>query len=726
MAGCGEEEGTKGPRPDAGDTGGGAGGNHTAGASAAGAPAAGAGGGSGTAEVLGAGTTNEGGSTAGSSGSPAADSGAGGAAGAESEPVCLLTGEADYAEELGCKADFLALASEPLSTTIPGARSVKTVIDRLDGNALYFQNSEKYQVHHEFAAAHLSGNGLPVVPMLGAFNQTEYTSPDRRFVLGALTYYEGPKLWVYEVAPYDTADATLIELAFGLVREATFCGPNLRFHPTSDNVAREALALPEDIPIVSTDELFAGIDYQPLNLARALGQLRFHEASELATDPVGFREIAVLDAVPNDISVCSGTITEAFQTPLSHINVLAQNRGTPNMGLRGAFEDEALRNLEGEWVALEVTASEWSIEKVTREEADEWWEEHRPAAITVPELDLETRDILPIEDLVDLESLDLAEALGDAIPAYGGKASHFSALTHIDSVELNYPPALVVPVYYYQQFMEHNGFDEQVAELLEDPAFKDDPTIRAEGLEALQAAMMEGEVDPDFAGTLEELIEDTFQEARIKVRSSTNCEDLEGFNGAGLYTSAAAALNDPERPLLDAVRTVWASVWRYRAYEEREYRGISHLDVGMALLINQAFPDELANGVAITANPFDPEGLEPGFYINVQKGDESVVLPPAGVTSDQFIVHYQMEGQPIVYLAHSSRVLANETVLTRSQINELGSALTAIHAFFDPVYGPNVPGHFYGMDVEFKFDEDEDGAVLLYIKQARPYPGRGG
>ena len=27
-------------------------------------------------------------------------------------------------------------------------------------------------------------------------------------------------------------------------------------------------------------------------------------------------------------------ITEEFQTPLSHVNVLAQNRGTPNMGLR--------------------------------------------------------------------------------------------------------------------------------------------------------------------------------------------------------------------------------------------------------------------------------------------------------------------------------------------------------------------------------------------------------
>src|SRR5690606_12452291 len=109
--------------------------------------------------------------------------------------------------------------------------------------------------------------------------------------------------------------------------------------------------------------------------------------------------------------------------------------------------------------------------------------------------------------------------------------------------------------------------------------------------------------------------------------SSTNAEDLDGFTGAGLYDSKSGDPNDPQRPVLDAVRKVWASVWYFRAFEEREYRSIEHTAVGMGLLVHNSFPEEEANGVALTNNPFDKSGLDPAFYVNVQLGDESVVLP---------------------------------------------------------------------------------------------------
>ena len=110
-------------------------------------------------------------------------------------------GEApDWADQIGCQADFDALASLPLDASIPGARSVKTVIDQLDMGRLYFQNSQRFLIHWEFAHAHLSGMGRPIVPDLGQFNMTEYYSPQRRFLLGALTYYEGPGVWTYLAA----------------------------------------------------------------------------------------------------------------------------------------------------------------------------------------------------------------------------------------------------------------------------------------------------------------------------------------------------------------------------------------------------------------------------------------------------------------------------------------------------------------------------------------------
>ena len=63
------------------------------------------------------------------------------------------------------------------------------------------------------------------------------------------------------------------------------------------------------------------------------------------------------------------------------------------------------------------------------------------------------------------------------------------------------------------------------------------------------------------------------------------------------------------------------------------------------------------------------------------------------------------------------------TVLTPSQVFELGEALQAIHLFFAPAY--QEPGRFYAMDTEFKFDGDWGQTPTLYMKQARPYPGRG-
>ena len=125
---------------------------------------------------------------------------------------CRATGDAapESLEHVGCMDDFERLASEPLDSTLPGARSVKMVQDHADADALYFQNSVEYQIHYDFVSTHLSGDDLPIVPQLADFNTTEYFTPDRRFNLGAVTRYDGPQVWALEIAPYDTASADMI------------------------------------------------------------------------------------------------------------------------------------------------------------------------------------------------------------------------------------------------------------------------------------------------------------------------------------------------------------------------------------------------------------------------------------------------------------------------------------------------------------------------------------
>src|SRR5690606_4985876 len=152
-------------------------------------------------------------------------------------------------------------------------------------------------------------------------------------------------------------------------------------------------------------------------------------------------------------------------------------------------------------------------------------------------------------------------------------------------------------------------------------------------------------------------------------------------------------------------------------FEERAYRGIDHRKVGMALLVHRSFPDEAANGVAATSNPFDTSGVEPGFYVNVQLGDESVVQPRVGITTDQFIYYFEQQGQPVVFIENSNLVGDGEHVLTTSQTHQLGVALQAIHRFFALAYGPKAGSNdWYAMDVEFKFDSVDGGEPKLFVK----------
>jgi hypothetical protein len=635
----------------------------------------------------------------------------------------------DSLKKIGCARDFAALASEPLDDSIPGARSGKVVLDRLDGNALYFQNSNKYEIHYQFASKFLSGGGRPPVTSLSEFNSSEYYSPDRRFLLGAVTHYEGPGIWAFEIAPYDTASAEMIATVFNAVRAATFFGPALVFHPTSESVLAEAKKLPKDIPIKTTDDLYEGIDYQPLNLGETVGQVRFLTSEQLEATYVTYRDIVVLDRVPNDISVVAALITAEFQTPLAHVNVLAQNRKTPNMGLKNASTNAMLKSLEGKWVKLTVGAFEWRAKEVTQADADAFWVAHKPDPVPVPAADMTVTDLRNIEDVtVQAKGKKVTrDAIKAAVTAFGAKAANYSVLTHTDGVPIK--KGFAIPVYYFVKFMEENGFYTRLDQMIADPAFKSDPQLRDARLEQLRDDMKDAPLAAGLGEKLRMKLVAEYPGETMRFRSSTNAEDLDGFPCAGCYDSHTGDPADWDGDMLRAIKQTWATVYSYRTFEEREYHSIDHKQVAMALLVHHNFPDEEANGVAITANPYDPTGLSPGFYVNVQfGGDAEVVAPPAGVTSDSFIYQYTFPNSPVIYLTHSNIIDAGTTVLNAPQIFELGNALSAIHDAFTAAYGPGVGTNaWYAMDVEFKFDDEADPTKppTLYVKQARPYNGRG-
>lgn len=189
---------------------------------------------------------------------------------------------------------------------------------------------------------------------------------------------------------------------------------------------------------------------------------------------------------------------------------------------------------------------------------------------------------------------------------------------------------------------------------------------------------------------------------------------MKGFNGAGLYDSYTH--RPDEGHLGETVKQVWASLWNYRAYEEREFHRIDHMSAAMGVLLTDNFDDEVSNGVAVTKNTYDPNW--PGFYVNVQVGESLVTNPDPNATPDELLIsaigpNREYETQ---YIRHSSETTGGKSVMTKPQLAELTKAMEKIQAHFKQLYGANADPKF-AMDIEFKVTSTGQ----LVVKQARPW-----
>ena len=206
-------------------------------------------------------------------------------------------------------------------------------------------------------------------------------------------------------------------------------------------------------------------------------------------------------------------------------------------------------------------------------------------------------------------------------------------------------------------------------------------------------------------------ISETYGNIRVRFRASSKTAALPGFTGAGLYTSISGQLENEERAIDDAIRTVWASLYLQRAYDERRYHRIDESQVAMGILIHPAFLSEKANGVVISRNILEP--IRNQDYINVQIGEASVANPAPGVTTEQ-IVYDRVRDPNFTVLARSS-LTRGEPILTESEVRRVSCLVNQIEAHFqalDPMKNPWLPS---------MLNSNWWGDRNIIIKQARPY-----
>jgi hypothetical protein len=245
-----------------------------------------------------------------------------------------------------------------------------------------------------------------------------------------------------------------------------------------------------------------------------------------------------------------------------------------------------------------------------------------------------------------------------------------------------------------------------------DAKFQADAVIREAALDGLRWIAKHVPIDPKSVQLLTNRASEVFGKAKFRLRSSSNSEDLPGFTGAGLYDSVSAYATG-EKAIADRIRDVWASIWTWRAHEERAFWGIDHAKVRMGVLASTAYPDEAANGVLITRNLADP--LVAGYYVNIQAGEVPVTNPEGGAVPEVFTLVLGPKGPEVVRQRFSS-LQPGKAILSDAEVAALYVAAYKVQQHFAPLYGAD-PGSA-AFDIEFKF---VGPARKLVFKQCRPY-----
>ncbi len=432
--------------------------------------------------------------------------------------------------------------------------------------------------------------------------------------------------------------------------------------------------------------------------------------------------IPIFAELPLDLSVVAGIVTEQPQTPLSHVSIKSKARGTANLYFRNASKDQMFRPFlaqkpleKGTLVRLGLENGQVSVRPATLEEAQAAWSGSRPGQGTVQiQSDLNEKRIRSTREM----------GVRDVI-SVGAKAANYAEASRSVPAGV-FQDAFGLPFFYYKEFVETNTFDgtisiaEKIRQVVRDPRMKTDRQFLVSQLEAIQKKMTSADavVSPSLVAQLEQILGQAYPGTRMRFRSSTNSEDLPNFSGAGLYDSYTYRPGHETRTIATSLKKVWASVWNVRAFDEREHFGIPHLDVYMGMLISPSFPDETANGVAVTRNMVRPD-LGVGVYLNTQVGEEAVTNPNPAITPEELLV--QIPSLQLNYLKYSSMPEAkNSPIMTEDEAKTLARYFWMIHEHFKAIHDPQNKNPGFAMDMEFKIDT-RNGERKIFIKQARPY-----
>jgi len=496
---------------------------------------------------------------------------------------------------INSQAEFDSLAVTYDPETPYALPHVLFVIDRKEQNKIYYVNTKRYAFHKDFV------NGAYLSLERGQeFFQNNYLNANRRFILGTIAYQSPIKRWTFEFWEGDLIPADQIKLTADIIRK-TFFRP-VAYKPNSlrqDDDSRPIAGLER----VTQSDIAKEQEYQALNVAKGLG--RIHVIPKLDDHvEIGFNEILVLDEVPLQLPPVAGVITSHPSTPLSHINLLAKGWGIPNAYIKNA--PTLLKEYDGWWVEFEARHDGYMIKRANNDQLREY--QRRLS---------QRLDVMkPRFNLAETRLLGLRQQRAQSAIVFGGKSANLGQVMQARLPGITVPNGFTIPFYYYDQFIRANNLDDAIYALLNDKKFVHDPAYRRQKLVELRERFQQAKFDDRLRAQILRRVKLEFPGKGLFVRSSSNSEDLPNFSGAGLYTTVPN-VREPDK-IIEAIKTVWASLWNFEAYEARERANIDHSKIFMAVLIQEGINSE-SSGVMITTDPFDKDNRG-AIYISAKRG----------------------------------------------------------------------------------------------------------
>jgi hypothetical protein len=498
------------------------------------------------------------------------------------------------------------------------------IIDRQNKNKIYYVNSQKFRFHKDF----LYATGL--APLGTDIYKAAYFNDDRRFIVGTIAWQKTVDKWTWELWEGDLAKEIHIKTAHETINKTFFQPVNYKPNSTLQEDASANL----NIPKVTQDEINKNQEYLALNTGKAVGRIHIIEKLD-DTVEVGVNEILILKELPDSLPPVRGIIVAKPSTPLSHINILAKGWDIPNIYIKDA--DKLFKELDTRWISLDANLTNYKYKLADKDDLNNHG--------TGPDRDAPSN--LNVKKIAGLREMRKKDSI-----IYGGKSTNLGEMLNAKVPNIVVPDGFTVPFYWYDKFMKDNGFDKIIGEYTDDDNFVHNPRIRKTKLEEFRKTLQNGKFDEALKNEIIEKWKAQLGGKSVFVRSSSNSEDLPNFSGAGLYSSVPNVVD--EKGLIEAVKKVWASLWKFEAYEARVRNFVAQDSVYMSALI-QLSVDMDRGGVMFTMDPFDKENKN-AVYISTGCGHNTIITDNQGMP-EQILVNPKTKAVVVMTLSEIKNTL---------------------------------------------------------------------